>query len=386
MTRQIIIMQFRDYMKFTGVSAFFAFSTFLLSPVLSPYVKSLGFSDFQLGLIFSFLPLSIIIFSPIVGRLSDVAGRRAVILMGIGLEILAVLLYLLGRSFFLISFARVLDAIAVVTVTMISLARVEDAIDRKRGEYTGWTQSLSYVGRLVAPVIGAVVADRFFIEAPFLVSIVLLAILFLFLFKKERIPKITKKSLNPLAEIRGFLSHRKLRGMAVMGMVMHASEPALRLFLPLFIIYELGLGISFVGFALFFEGITHVFQFWFGKVADKYGSWKIVLLGCFIYAAGLCLLGISDSFILLALCLLINGTGGAMWNTSAWSLMSDIGEKYRKEGSVVTTYISLAKIGSFASFLVSGLVVTFYGIQALFLANGLVILAGIVLAFSFLKN
>jgi MFS family permease len=154
----------------------------------------------------------------------------------------------------------------------------------------------------------------------------------------------------------------------------------------LFIIYELGLSISFVGYALFFYGVTHIFQFWFGKISDKYGSWKIVLLGCLIFAIGLGFLSISDNFLLIVLFLFIQGAGGGMWNTSAWSLMSDIGEKYKKEGSVVTTYISLAKMGAFVSFLLSGLVVTFYGIQTLFLINSFVILAGIALAYGFLKN
>ena len=83
-------MHFREYMKFTGISAFFAFSIFLFNPILSPYIKGLGFSDFQISILFSILPLSVIVFSPIVGKLSDVAGRRAIIVMGIALEILAV--------------------------------------------------------------------------------------------------------------------------------------------------------------------------------------------------------------------------------------------------------------------------------------------------------
>ena len=380
-------MHFREYMKFTGVSAFFAFSIFLFNPILSPYIKGLGFGDFQISILFSILPLSVIVFSPIVGKLSDVAGRRVVIVMGIALEILAVLLYVFGRSFVLIGIARVFDAIAVVTVILVSLAKVEDVIgSKKRGEYTGWAESLNYVGRLVAPVIGAVIADMFFIEAPFFISIVLLLALFFFLFKREKIPKMARKNYNPLTEIKEFLSFRKLKGMGILGIVMHASTPAISLFLPLFIIYELGLGISFVGYAFFFMGFMHLFQFWFGRISDKYGSWKIVLLGCLISAISLGMMSLSNSFVFLALVLFIYGIGGGMWNTSAWSLMSDIGEKNRKEGEIATSYVSIAKIGAFFSFILSGLVVTYFSIQTLFLINGLVILAGMALSYSFLKK
>ncbi len=380
-------MQFKEYVRFTKVSAFFAFCTALLSPVLSPYLKGMGFSDFQLGLVFSFLPLSIIIFSPMIGKLSDMTNRRMVIEIGIALEILAVAIYAFGNSLLMIGLARVLDAVAATTVSMITLAKVQDSIgSKKRGEYTGWTESFNYVGGLTAPVIGALLADKLFIRAPFFFSIALLSILFFSLFKKGDFPKIDGKKLNPLKEIKRFLSCRQLRGMGILGIVMHASTPAVSLFLPLFIIYELGLGISFVGYALFFLGFMHIFQFWFGKISDKYGSWKIVLLGCLISALGAIMMSFSTSFFVLAIFLFIRGIGNAMWNVSAWTLMSDIGEKRRKEGGTITSYLSIATMGAFISFLVSGLVVTFYNIQTLFLLNGLLVLAGIVFSYRFLKN
>ena len=380
-------MHFREYMKFTEISAFFIFSIYLFNPILSPYIKSLGFTDMQLSVLFSILPLSIVVFSPIVGKLSDISGRRIVIVSGIALEILAILLYIFGRSFALMSIARVFDAIAVVTVTMVSLAKVEDAIGyRKRGEYTGWTESLSYAGRLMAPVIGSMTAEIFFIEAPFFISVILLLALFFFLFKKEKMPKMAIKNYNPLTEIKEFFSFRKLKGMGILGITMHASTPAIGLFLPLFIVYELNLSINFVGYAFFFMGVMHLFQFWFGKISDKYGSWKIVLLGCLISAVGLSVMFLSNSFAFLALALFIYGIGGGMWNTSAWSLMSDVGEKNKKEGEITTSYVSIAKIGAFFSFILSGLVVTYFNIQTLFLINGLVILIGIVLSYNFLKK
>ncbi len=379
-------MHFREYMKFTEVSAVFAFSTYLLSPILSPYIRGLGFSDFQLGLIFSFLPLSIVIFSPIIGKLSDVTDRRFVILTGITLEIVAIILYLFGRSIFLISLARILDAVAVVTVILISLAKVEDVIDSKRGEYTGWTETMNYIGKLTAPLVGGLVADYFFIQAPFLISLTLLLVLFLFLFRKERLPKIAKGGFNPVKEIKEFLSHKKLRGMAILGMVMHATTPAMSIFLPLFIIEKLGMSISFVGYAFFSLGFMHLLQFWFGKLSDRYGSWRIILLGCLVSAIGMTFLSLSNTFLLLIIFLLIRGMGNGLWNVSAWTLMSDIGEKHEMEGEVVTSYISLAKIGSFVSFILSGLVVTYFSIQALFLINGVVVLFGTVLAYKFLKE
>jgi len=381
-------MHFNEYLRFTEISVFFIFSVYLFNPILSPYIKSLGFSDLQISLIFSLLPISIIIFSPIVGSLSDSIGRKKVILLGIFLEIIAVLLYIYGSSWIMIGTAKILDAIGVTTVTLITLAKIEDSLDdRERGKYTGWSLSARYLGNLIGPVVGAVVASMFFIRAPFFISLGILFILFLYVLQKEKDRKrLIKKSLNPVKDIKDFLSFKKLRGMGILGIVMHATSPAMQVFLPLFIIEELGLNISYVGYAYFFMGIMHLLQFKFGKLSDRYGAWKVLLMGCIISASGMALLPFTHSFLLLAAALLFMGTGNSMWNVSAWNLMSRIGESAKEEGEIVTSYVSIAKIGAFLSFILSGFFVTYFGIKPLFIANSIIVLIGVFASYFFLRG
>jgi len=381
-------MHFNEYLRFTEISVFFIFSVYLFNPILSPYIKSLGFSDLQISLIFSLLPISIIIFSPIVGSLSDSIGRKKVILLGIFLEIIAVLLYIYGSSWIMIGTAKILDAVGVTIVTLITLAKIEDSLDnRERGKYTGWSLSARYLGNLIGPVVGAVVASMFFIRAPFFISLGILFILFLYVLQKEKDRKrLIKKSLNPVKDIKDFLSFKKLRGMGILGIVMHATNPAMQVFLPLFIIEELGLNISYVGYAYFFMGIMHLLQFKFGKLSDRYGVWKVLLMGCIISASGMALLPFTHSFLLLAAALLFMGTGNSMWNVSAWSLMSRIGESAKEEGKIVTSYVSIAKIGAFLSFILSGFFVTYFGIKPLFLVNGIIVLIGVFASYFFLRG
>ncbi len=380
-------MKIKDYKKFTEISAVFLFATFLFNPILSPYMKSIGFSEIEMSVLFSFLPLSMIIFSPLMGKLSDLTSRRHVIIIGIVLEIIAITLYIFGKSVFLFGIARVLDAVGYSTVVLISLAKVEDSIgSKKRGEYTGWTETIKFSGKIIAPVIGAILADYYFIEAPFFISIFILIFMFVFLFKRERLPKLAKKPLNPLEEIRDFLHYKKLRGMAILGIVVHGAHPGISLFLPLFIVYEMGLGLSLVGISFFILEFMHIFQFWFGKQSDRKGAWKLVILGCMIMSLGIGLLYITNSFITLALFLFIQGIGRSIWNVSAWSLMSKIGEENKREGEIAASYASIAKIGSFVSFLISGVFVSYFGIKNLFMVNSILIILGVFLSYYYLKD
>ena len=60
--------------------------------------------------------------------------------------------------------------------------------------------------------------------------------------------------------------------------------------------------------------------------------------------------------------------------------MSDIGEKIKKEGQVVTCYTSLAKIGAFLMSMVAGFLISISSIQFLFLVSGLIIIGGVFIA------
>ena len=91
-------MYLNEYIRATGIYTLFVFSISILNPVLAPYVKGLGFDDVQISLIFSVMPLVLIFLSPMLGRISDLTGRRVIILMGISCEIAAILLYLSGAG------------------------------------------------------------------------------------------------------------------------------------------------------------------------------------------------------------------------------------------------------------------------------------------------
>lgn len=382
-------MHYKEYVRTTGISVFFIFATFLLNPVLAPYVKSLGFDDFQIGLMFSVLPLITIIASPILGRLADNIGKLRVIIFGIILEITAIIFYLSASNWFFVVIARILDAVAMIAVTVIVIARIEDSLpDKNRGKYGGLSLSFGHIGKIVAPVLGGFLADTLFLKAPFLLAAIMLLILgFLLSARNTKVKKhLEKNDFNVLESLKFFLSEKKLRGMAILGFVMHASIPATSVFLPIFIIEKLGLSYTYVGIAIFFFGVTHLFQFYFGHLSDIFGRLKSNIFGTVFFGVFLFLLGYCNNYFLVLIVLFFMGVGGAIWNVSAWSLMSDVGEKLKKESQVVCSYVSFAKIGHFISFLISGLIVQVYGFKYLFFSSGLLIVVGSFFAIRFLKD
>ena len=383
-------MRSEAYNKFTRINIVFAFSVCLVGPILAPYLREMGFFDWQISLMFVVSPLVNIIFLPFFGKLADSLNRRVVIWFGIWLEILALILYLVGRHWSIIVSARFLDALAGSIVIIIALAKIEDCLSTKsRGKYTGLSLSLIYVGELIGPLIGAFLADYFFIKLPFAISAFILLILSFFLWtKKFTTVKQLPVKFSPLSwwlEIKLFLSHRRLKGMGLLGMVMHATNPAMRIFIPLLIVGQLGMSYKSIGLAMFFYGVTHVLQGFFGAWGDKIGHWKVVLAGTTIYAVSFIGMTFASDYWWFLVLIFMAGFGSSMWNVAAWSLMSDIGEREKIEAQVLTSYFSLAKIGALISFLVSACLVKTLGLPYIFMINGLIIIFGNLLAFNYLR-
>lgn len=380
-------MHLSEYTKATEINVAFIFAISMLSPVLAPYIKSLGFDNIQLSLIFAVMPLMIIFSSPVIGRISDNIGRKNVIVAGMLAEIVAICLYMFGTGSAAIIIARMIDAVAATAVSMAALAKIEDCVrNEARGRYAGASLSIEYIGRLAGPVIGGLLADRLFVQAPFLAAILILAGLILFIPKKKIARKdIRKKELDLKGAVKTFLSYRELRGMAILGIVMHATFPAHMIFLPLLITESMGLSYAYVGYAFFALGATHILQFMFGRWSDR-KAYRVVLAGTFISGIFLALLSQAAAYPVLLAILFLKGIGNSMWNISAWTLMSNIGERAKTEGEIIGTYISIAKVGSLLSFIASGFVVEFFGISTLFMLNGALIIIGTIIAYPLMRK
>lgn len=101
----------------------------------------------------------------------------------------------------------------------------------------------------------------------------------------------------------------------------------------------------------------------------------MVLCGLALFGIGLAGLVVVKTVTALFILLFVAGIGAAMWNVSAWHLMSRVGKKMRKEGTVFTSYLGVAQTGALAASIASGVLVAALTFNGLALASGMLILA-----------
>ncbi|HLD81256.1 MAG TPA: MFS transporter [archaeon] len=359
----------------------FVFALSSVNPMLSPYIKSKGFDNTFLSILFAVSPLVVIFSSHFIGAVSDEIGRKRVMAAGVLAQALAFALYVRLPTWEGIVAARVLEALALAALTIGAVSKVEDYAQKgKRGATAGIAFSMESVGAMLGPLFGAFLADHFFVSAPLYSSTIILLLLFVFgvgqvNWKKKHPVSLASLKSDFATPVRRFLSVKELRGMAWLGFTMHACWPALFLFVPLFVLEELHGSFTDAGVFFFILGSLAVLQALTGRLSDKFGDKNLVLVGTFFGGAAMIVMAFSNSLSLLFLAAFTRSVSHALWNVSAWSLMSDIGEGLKKEGTIVGSYMSLAKTGAFLSFLVSGAIVTAFGYHALFALNGVLVLA-----------
>ena len=129
-------------------------STMSKSPVLKPFATSLGTPDDLLGIVASASTIPGILISLPAASLSDVFGRRKVLLFSAFVFASAPFLYLGVSSWWMLSLVRFYHGFATAIFMPVAEASIATLFPSKRGERISLFNSATAVGRALAPFLG----------------------------------------------------------------------------------------------------------------------------------------------------------------------------------------------------------------------------------------
>lgn len=376
---------FNKFIKTTTIDGIYLLIVNLYMSFFSPYLGTLGWDEAAKGWFFALFGFATIVYAPILGTISDRIGRFRVIFFGLFVEAIVLLGYAYITNFYALFAIRLIASLSFASVTLTALSRVNDtADDTNRSRVTGLFLTLIAIPGFIAPLVGGRIAEIYGYQALFLTcfSLVVILILGLMIFDRFFYKKTTEKKIvfllkdfNLFRDVGEVMRYVQLRSIAIIGFAANFSVPINTLILPFIVMERMGLDLYHLSITILIVHVVHSFQFILGHYAEKVGTGKSCLLGLSIYTAGLISLVFVNSFEVLLLVLLLQNLGGAFWNVSAWSYMSDIAERHNIEGKVLGSYSSLAKLASAISFIVSGILLVAIGMQIFWVYAGLIIIA-----------
>ncbi|MBU0703685.1 MAG: MFS transporter [Chloroflexi bacterium] len=384
---------------FTELVAIVGFTVVL--PILPLYVRELGVRDEQqvriwAGIIFSAHAVTMAIFAPIWGALSDRHGRKVMVERAMFSGALLIALMGFAQNVGQLALLRLLTGAFTGTVTAAT-ALVATTAPRERSGYAlGLLQMAIYLGASVGPLLGGLVADSFGFRATFLVTgaLLFLAALGVLIFIREDFepvtlpadgqaatgttrPTLRRRVWSRLAPV---LSSPALLGVMGVCLLMRLGARLMGPVLPLFIETIAPANARVASITGVISGVSAaagaVGALGLGRLGDRMG-YRNILVVCAIVSAA-CYLPqyfVGDT---VALLLLQGGTGLAMGGILA-SLSASLARlaPEGQEGIVYGVDASVVSVANAIGPMVGSVLAAWLGLRVPFLlAAGVFAVAG----------
>ena len=369
-----------------GMFAIFS-STMSKSPVLPLFAAYLGASEVEIGFIAAASTVVGILVSLPAGALSDLWGRRRVILLAMAVFASAPFFYLFVNDVWGFVAVRVYHGLATAIFGPVALALVADLFSAERGEKMGWYSSATLVGRSVAPFAGGTILGAFTLGALIGYRVVYLVcgiggVLALLLSLRLPVqpggadggpaPAAGRKWQEVKQGLREVLSHAGILFTSAAEAVQYFAFGAMETFMPLYAL-RIGLSAYEIGLLLGLKIVVITFtKPVMGRFSDRHGRRGQIVVGMLFGAVGLALLPFTGSFWTLLPISLAFGLSMATVTASTAALVSDLA-KSGSYGSALGTMSTIMDVGHASGPVVAGLLIGAYGYQIGLPAIGLVL-------------
>jgi len=311
-------------------------STMSKSPVLKPFSLSLGTPADWVGVVAAASTIPGVLISLPAGSLSDILGRRKFLLLAGFVFASAPFLYLLVTVWWQLILVRFYHGFATAIFVPVAEASIAELFPAKSGERISLFSSATYVGRVIAPVLGGymlfVTVDNFHILYLVVsvagVTAFILGLLFLVERKQTMVFRQASAKETVGRMFQGWKDVIRNRGVLAVSFVQAclfyvygSVEFYLAGYLPEVVRLDKFLtGIiitSIIGVAIFARP-------YMGRISDKIGRRTPIVLGCIISGLSLFVVPLVAGFWVLLLLVIVYGFGFATVTASAPALISEL--------------------------------------------------------------
>jgi MFS family permease len=356
------------------------------SPVLPRFAQDLGSSPELIGLIVAASTITGIFIKLPAGALSDILGRRRMMLLGSLFFALPPFLYPFITDASSLLALRFVHGFATAIFSPVASACVADLFQKGRGEKLGWFSSATDIGATLGPLVGGFIL---FSTASYSVTYLIVGalgclplLLVLRLPVEENRPETKEGKPARWQEFKkGILEVLSSRLVIIASALEAAMYVGYGAFLGFFPIYakELAYNDAAIGLIMGSQLTTTMLgKPLGGLLSDRIGRKPIILLGILLCAVIIPLIMRSQGFFALILLSCLFGLGVAIVTPSTTALVADLAKKGRM-GSAMGVFGTIWDTGEAAGPILAGvLIATFsYFTGFLIIAALMVIVAGI---------
>jgi len=368
---------------------FFAYLAYTLArfPVIPLYAESLHLSSEQIGLVVGASTLTGVFFKMPAGALSDVFGRRVIMLIGVCFFAFTPFFYFLAKDATALFIIRMIHGFATAVFTPVASALISDLANKtNRGQLLSTYSSANMIGRTLGPVIGGWLLFISGFYLPFLASGIagLIALIFALSYPKEKASDVKGlKHIQFISGLKEVLSNKAILIVSVVECIQYLATGSIECFLPLYSknivhLIEWQIGILF-GVQVIATMISKPFL---GVISDKFGRKPQITIGLILGGITCALIPYLNSFFGILFLIAIYGLTVAVVTSATAAFVTDLARK-ENYGSAHGVFGTIMDIGHASGPIFGGILVARLNYNLLFLTSGVfLILCGILFKIS----
>jgi len=362
-------------------------STMSKNPVLNPFAEKLGTPEALMGFVAAASTLPGVLISFPAGSLSDVVGRRRVLLASTIVFASAPFLYILINSWWQLILVRFYHGFATAIFVPVARAALAERYPSRKGERISTFTSATIVGRSIAPFMGGFILSitlwnyhMLYLAVGFAGIVALITGMLLctqigekhqrnYLKRTEEKPKTRK--------LEGFKAVLRNTGIMIASLTEAAARyvyGALEFFFVGYLKNIARLDPSLIGIIMGMQLVLiPIVNPFMGRLSDKIGRNISILGGLTMTALSIIAIPYNTQFLPLTIISIIFGLGFSMVISSAPALVGDLADE-KSYGAAMGFLATIMDIGQMAGPIFTGFIMVSYGYRGSFFSLGAVML------------
>ena len=367
----------------------------IIIPLLPYYAENFGANPNEVTLLMASYSLMQLVFSPILGKISDIYGRKKILVLCLIGSVASYLVLYFATSFILVLFARSIAGLFASTTAIANAYVTEITSSENRSKGMGLIGAAFGLGFVFGPVIGGYFGgeeiNNINYKTPFLISIVVAVISCCFAYFILTEPKKRNKqfvSINFLNSFRDLINLFKIPVILFLIIISFLVTFSFAGFETTFALWTeramkwapMQTGFAFTFTALLAALVQGVF---IGNLTKIFGEIKILVTSIFLMSIGLFFITLSiENIYYLIFSLGVLGISIGLGNPTINSLFS----KNLNKNIVGLSFGAIQSVGSLArilSPLVAGNLFYFFGINSPYNLGAFLMLISLIIFFYF---
>ena len=348
----------------------------VVMPLLGPFGEEYGFSDWQIGLLYSAYPMCQLVSGPILGRLSDRYGRRPLLVASQAGTALSFLILGLSRDFPTMLLARMLDGASGgnILVAQAYVADVTPPENRARG--LGLIGMAFGIGFVLGPLLGGMivslpVSPEWRLRLPFLVGAGFSTIALVLVILRLPESRPGQREASRVVSWRGVIetvTHPVTGSLVALGFLVVLAFAALEGTYSLFLEKRMSWGPGRAAFAFAYLGLISaaVQGGLIRRLVPRFGEPRLIVAGIAALAIGLAAVAGSWNVPVLLTATFIVAVGYGLFSPSVTGLLSRVTPS-DEQGAVFGTLSSAQTLARMLSYSAANLAFARIGPSAPFL-------------------